>query len=416
MTANRAVANRTMGNRTMRLLALVTLINSTGTGAFLAITVLYLTSQAGISSTQVGIGLAVGGICGIIAGLPTGALADRWGSRRTLTLLWVLDGALMLGYLWIHSFGAFVPLICVLTFVDRGATGVRGAVIVQAAVKEDEAIRARAFLRAVMNAGLGIGAILAGFALEVNSRQAYAIVIVLNAVSFLVAAGLLKGVKLHPRTQQDEAAGKGPGPASPGVLRDIRYLVITVLYGILSIQFGILYIGLPLWIVGFTHAPRWMISATLTLSTVLVVILQVQASRGTERPRRAVWACGVSGLFLALGCGIYAASAGSSTTTAVVLLLVGTVAITVGEVLSSAGAWALSYLLADPAATGKYQGVFNSGFSGGMLVSGLVLTNTVIRFGAPGWLMLAALFAGAGLGFAVPIGAHNRIYRPRSLP
>jgi MFS family permease len=381
----------------LRILAVLTLVNSMGTGAFLAISVLYLANYAGIAPERIGLGLACGGICGIAAGYPAGSLADRWGTRKTLGCLWVVDGTVLLGYLRIHSFAAFVPLICVLTFVDRGAVAVRGAVIVQALTGEHAAVRGRAFLRAVMNAGLGSGAIVAGFALALNTRQAYVVVIIADAISYFLSAGLLTRVSMPSRA--DQKPRQRPGEAGSGVLRDTRYLTITVLYGILSLQYGILQIGLPLWIVRFTLAPRWLVSVAMTVNTALVVLLQVRVSRGTEEPRRAARVCAVSGLFLAGGCAIYGASHGLPAVAAAAVLLAGTVVLTLGEVLSSAGAWSLSFLLADPDAHGRYQGVFNSGFSGGMLLSGVVLTSTAIRFGAPGWLIMAGIFALAGLGF-----------------
>jgi MFS family permease len=185
-------------------------------------------------------------------------------------------------------------------------------------------------------------------------------------------------------------------PARRSALTDLPYLLITLLNGLLSLQFGLLEIGLPLWVVRSTHAPRLTVSAFLVLNTAMVVVLQVRASRGTEDPQRAARICRRAGLLLAVACAAYGYAQGMPALPAVAMLLFGAVAQTIAELLSSAAGWALSYDLADQSAHGAYQGVFNSGFTAGVLLAPLVVTSTAIRFGAPGWLALGAIFALAG--------------------
>lgn len=66
------------------------------------------------------------------------------------------------------------------------------------------------------------------------------------------------------------------------------------------IHHALLTIGMPLWIAGHTTAPHWLVSGLLLLNTVMVVLFQVRASRGTEdlggaagppagRRRRRLW-------------------------------------------------------------------------------------------------------------------------------
>jgi MFS family permease len=191
-----------------------------------------------------------------------------------------------------------------------------------------------------------------------------------------------------------QAADGKPAPRS--ALTDLPYLLITILNGLLSLQMGLLQVGLPLWVVRSTHAPRLTISAVLVLNTAMVVLLQVRASRGTEDPQRAAMICRRAGLLLAVACAAYGYAHGVPAPAAVAMLLFGAVTQTIAEMLSSAAGWALSYDLADQSAHGTYQGIFNGGFTAGMLLAPLVVTSTAIRFGAPGWLALGAVFALAG--------------------
>ena len=290
------------------------------------------------------------------------------------------------------------------TFFDRGASGVRGAVIVHA-LSAKERIYGRSYLRAIINAGMGAGAAIAVVPLELNTRAGYLSVIAADAASFIIAGLLL--LRLRPVGGDVRSAPPAKQRARTA-LADGDFLIITALYAILSLQFGILQIGIPLWVIRSTNAPQWTISGTLILNTALVITLQVRASRGTEDPSRAARRCAGSGVLLALGCAIYGMAEGVTAVAAVFVLLAGTILITLGEVLSSAAAWALSYDLADPRSYGSYQGVFNSGFSAGMLLSGVFITNTAIRFGWAGWLIPAAVFVVAGACF---IPATRRVAR-----
>src|SRR5262249_45546200 len=61
-----------------------------------------------------------------------------------------------------------------------------------------------------------------------------------------------------------------------------------------------------------------------------------------------------------------------------------------GEILSESGAWTLAFDLADPRRAGAYQGVSQAGPAIGGMLAPVVVTTTAIRYGAPGWAMLAA--------------------------
>lgn len=229
--------------------------------------------------------------------------------------------------------------------------------------------------------------------------------VVADAATFLAAAALLVPLSRFAGTRQLEpaaasASGDAAGPGVPlrprSALTDLPYLLITILNGVLSLQMGLLDVGMPLWVVRSTHAPRLTVSAVLVLNTAMVVLLQVRASRGTQDPHRAARICRRSGLLLALACAAYGYAHGVPALAAVAILVFGAIAQTIAEMLSSAAGWSLSYELADQSAHGAYQGVFNSGFTAGLLLAPLVITSTAIRFGALGWLALGAVFALAG--------------------
>jgi hypothetical protein len=80
----------------------------------------------------------------------------------------------------------------------------------------------------------------------------------------------------------------------------------------------------------------------------------------------------------------------------------------VGEVLSQAGAWALSYELATEESMGAYQGVFNAGSAAALMLGPALVTVTALSHGFAGWAVLAALFGLAGLAMGPTVAWAQR--------
>ncbi len=301
---------------------------------------------------QVGVGLTIAGLCGVLAGLPFGHLADRRGARRLLVVLLVLEGLATLAFVAVDSFAAFVLVASAAAVCDRGGSTVRNALIALA-VPEGERVRGRALLRSLTNVGIGCGTAVAALALHFDSRPAYVTLIVADTCAFMIAAALLTRL---PRATADARAPGAGGATRLLALRDRPYLAVTVLFGLVSFQFGIFEIGLPIWVAEHTSAPRTVVAAALLVNTALIVCLQVRASRGTEEAPGAARACAWAGLLLGGACVLYAAAAELPAAGAVGLLLIAVVVQTGGELLSSAGGWGLSYALARPGGAGPVPG------------------------------------------------------------
>ncbi|MFD9821213.1 MFS transporter [Streptomyces violascens] len=391
-TATRAARTRMLHpDPLVRRLSWILLVNTVGTGLFITVSALYFTRIVGLGVGQVGLGLTLAGICGVAASVPAGRAADRWGSRRVLIVLTVVEAAGMASYTLVRSFAVFLVVVCAETAVDRGSAVVRNTLYADVLPKETR-VAGRAYLRAVTNVGLGVGAALAAVALQLDTRTAYVVVILTNAASFAIVAAML--LSIPAGGMRDTAA---PPVAKPrGAVRDLPFFVVTVLNALLGLQFAVLNVGIPLWVARETSAPRAVIAASMILNTVLVVALQVRATRGVLDPGSAARTCRTAGLLLAAACLVIAVSHGLSPVAATLVLMTAVLLQGLGEVLSQAGGWLLSYELADPRATGAYQGVFNAGMSAAMMVGPALITSTAIGHGPAGWAIPTALFAVSG--------------------
>ncbi|MFJ6776725.1 MFS transporter [Kitasatospora sp. NPDC091257] len=385
----------------LRRLALMSLVNTVGNGLFVTVGVLFLTRSVGLTPGRIALGLSAAGVCGVFAGLPMGRLADRVGSKRLLMVVGPLEALAVVGYAFVHSFAAFVALACAATVLERGAAAVRSALIARTLPAESQ-VRSRSLLRSVMNAGLVVGSGGAALALQSDSYAGYVTVMVLDAASFLGATALLAGLPVRDLTVGRDGAPEAAAGRRT-VLRDRRYLLVTVLHALLELQLPVLTVGIPLWVVLATDAPAAVVAAVSVVNCLLVVVFQVRASRDVDDVPSAARACARGGLLLAGGCLLYAAAQSGPAAVATAAILVGALVHSLGELLTSAGGWTLSLDLADPRSHGEYQGVFMSGQAAAHVIGPLVISLTVVDHGVVGWAVLAGVFvlAGAALPAAV---------------
>ncbi|WP_395293464.1 hypothetical protein ACF9IK_07560 [Kitasatospora hibisci] len=129
----------------LRRLVLMSLVNTVGNGMFATVGVLFFTRSVGLTPGGVALGLTAAGVCGMLAGVPMGRLADRIGSRRLLLVTGPPEALAVLGYALVHSFAAFVALACVATVLERGGVGwvVLAAVFAVAGAAMPVAVRDR---------------------------------------------------------------------------------------------------------------------------------------------------------------------------------------------------------------------------------------------------------------------------------
>ncbi|MFJ9038059.1 MFS transporter [Streptomyces sp. NPDC102406] len=376
-------------------LSLFTLLNAFGRGLFFPVSVLYFTRIVGLGATSVGVGLTVAGLFGIAAGVPAGWASDRWGRRPVLTALWIGCGVMLAAYTVIGSYASFLATAIGYAALCQASMGVRNALYADV-LPAGTRVEGRAHLRMVTNVGMGAGGAFGALALQVDSRAGYTVLILLDAVAFVVSALLVH--RLPGGAARCPVVDDVPGRGRLRAVRDLPYLSVTCLNAVLALQYSLLEVGLPLWIVRHTDAPRWSAALIMVLNCVLVALFQVRATRGVEDLPGAVRAMRRSGLLLALACAVFACTAGLSPLGALVVLLAGAVVQVLAEVLSAAGGWTVGYGLADARAQGVYQGVFNSGQAAATMAAPALVTVTAIDHGAVGWAVLGALFVGAGLG------------------
>jgi hypothetical protein len=255
---------------------------------------------------------------------------------------------------------------------------------------EDRA-RLRAMMRSLSNLSLSLGALAAGVAVQIDTSLAYRSTLLLDAATFALAAGVfgffLPGFNLLPRPV-------GESPA--GVFTDYRYLAVTLINGVMTMHYGVLVVVLPIWIIQYTRAPAWTVSAILVLNTALIVMFQVAASRAVIGLRSAsVWFTR-SGMIFFVTCAAFATTSHLSAWWATIAFLATVAVYTLGELWHAAASFEFSYGLAPDHALGRYQGVFGTGVGAGNALAPAVLLALCPIAGGAGWILAGTIFAAAG--------------------
>ena len=376
--------------RNERLLAISSLINTFGNGLFYTISALYFTRIVGLTPLQLGTGLSIASAFGVVSALSTGRLADLWGPR-SLTVITMSLSAVAMGWLaFAYDYRTFVIGAVLVSILERASNSSRAVIISRIGGPEGR-VRIRAYIRSVVNLGIGMGTLVAGIALAVDSPALYKSLIVFDAFTTLGAALAIARMPSFPPLPgaRNERATQA--------MRDHRFVGLMLLNMVSSFHYHVLEIAVPLWIVGHTAAPQWTVAAALLLNTVACVLFQVRLSAGAETPLGAASVARSGGIFLALGMLTYAATAWTqSPWLATAILLGGSALHVTGELRQAAASFGIGFGLPPEHLQGQYQGIWSLGNTIAGMVAPVVLTTLCLTWGTPGWALLGLLFILSG--------------------
>lgn len=385
---------------TARRWAWVAVVDAIGTGMFLPVSVLYFTVVVHLSAESVGLGLGIAGLVGCAATPVAGALIDRWGAKRLLIICWLAAGAAYAGFLGVHNWGSFVAIAAVAQAADHMIVPGRRVFVTSIATGDDR-VSLMSFQRAMLNVGFGIGGLLTAAALAIGTRSAYQAILVVDAVSYLAATGVMATIAV-PRN----LAGQAPeSPAADSgttrkagfreVLADWRYVSLALIDVTVLTYASTFTIGMPLWVHLHTSAPTSMVGLLFTLNTVLVVVLQLRTARTCSTLEQAPRAfLRTAGAFALAAVGYWAAyRAGRAEALVIVLLIAAVLAHTMAELYGSVGEWTVSLNLAPENLRGRYLSLFGLSLSAQQTVGPVLVTALIVASPDLAWFALAGLLA-----------------------
>ncbi|MEU0566005.1 MFS transporter [Nonomuraea sp. NPDC005983] len=399
-----AIQKQLPRNPAARALALASLVDWMGTGVWLTTSVLFLVQTVGLSSADIGIGLGIAGVLGMLAVIPVADLTRRWPAGRVAVLLQVARGLAFLSYLAVVDARTFFVAAALVGIADRPTITVN-QIVVARVVPDAERSAAMAAAHVAQNVGISVGALLGTLALLRTDRSVFVAVVLINAATYFLAAWVMA------RTVWSPEAEAAPVPARAGtvrtllaVLRDWRFTVLTVGNGLLALHVPLLTVATPLWLAQATDVPLAAMGALLIVNTALVVLFQMPLARPVRSVTDGVRAAWISAGFLIACCVALALSPLPSVPVAVGLFVVAVALQTMGEIQQNAAGWALSFNRSPTDhRQSTYLGLFGTGQTVVTLLGPTLLTFLIAFLGAVSFAAAAALFLVGAL--CVTIGA-----------
>ncbi|NDB18145.1 MAG: MFS transporter [Actinobacteria bacterium] len=399
-TAHRGLMSRALaGLRTgtisddplIRRLALAQLVNTVGFGLVIATVAIYYTRFLGFSNHQLSVALAAGAAAAVVATLPAGHLADRVRPRAFLAVGAVVLAVCALAPVFIRSFAGFLALEIV-TAVVVAAVSTTSSAFMGRVLERERRMSALSYQRSATNMGVGIGSLLSGIALTIDTAAAFKWLFVIDAVTWLVYGWLRLVLPDLP-----PAANSATRQRKTEALRDRGYVGLAVVDSVLRLHDMVYRLALPLWLVQFTVAPKATIAIVFALVTAAVTVFQVHLGKGGETPQSAARTLRNCAWFFLIAFAVYASARHvHQPLLAATVIIVGSLIHVYGEMRHVPGAWGLQFGLAKPGFEGQYQAVWRTGQNLSNIVGPPLLALLCLQWREPGWLLLGLLLVGAG--------------------
>ncbi|MEU6676120.1 MFS transporter [Streptomyces sp. NPDC046925] len=366
-------------------------VDALGTGLLRPFLLLYGVSVLHLSAPLAGSAMTAGVVAGLVCMPALGSWLDR-GARSTpvaASMLVRVAGTVLLlaapvGNVWLFGSAALF------LGVGNQAWPAAHAALVATVSRGRQRDAALAAGRALRNAGMGVGALVATAALAGGTPVLQALAAV-TGCSYLAAAGLAWSVRL--RADPAGAPSAGPARNEDGEKEDgepatgMRALLAANVIYVFCLN--VPEIALPLILMTQLHAsPAWS-AGIFVANTVLVVTLQVPLTVLLSRySRRSVLA--LAGVVLTvsyLGFLVAASLTGGWAAPAIAAV---SVLCTLGEIIYAGSATALVTALAPPHAPGRTLARFELSSGFGLAVSPAVITALAPHGATALWGTLAA--------------------------
>ncbi|MFV6030652.1 MFS transporter [Streptomyces sp. NPDC056264] len=351
--------------------AVALIVDAIGTGLLRPFLLLYGVMVLRLSAPEAGIAMTVGIVVGLLCMPAVGRWLDR-GARSTVVaasmLVRVLGVVLLLATP--EDSAELFTMAALFLGVGNQTWPAAHAALVATVAHGRERDAALAAARALRNAGLGVGALLATVCLAGGTTALRSLAVV-TALAYLVAAALTWSVRVHARPASPAAvAVVAEGGGAESAPRMGALLAANVIY---AFCLNVPEIALPLVLVTQMHAsPMWP-AVIFVANTVLVVTLQVPVTVLLSRfPRRSVLV--VAGAVLTASYLGFLAAVSFGHDWAALAVAGVSVLCTFGEIIYAGSATALVTALAPAYVLGRVLARFQLSTGFGLAVSPAALT------------------------------------------
>lgn len=314
---------------------------------------LYLTTRLHEDAATAGLILTFYGLGGLITAPLIGKLSDKIGSLTVMKISLFFSGVILIFYPFITGFPLLLAVTLLWAIINEAF---RPAVmsLISYIAPPDKRRTAFAMNRLVINLGMSIGPVAAGFLAQLN----FSIIFYVDAATAILAGLFLTFYPVSHKIDRDEIEKEVVKLQSHTgtVLKDLRFLffllAITPATMVIFQHLGVL----PLYLVKDLHFQTSTFGLLTAVNTVLIIFIEVPLNTAmTQWSEKKSLALGA--LLIGIGFGA-TAFAGS-----VILLIITIVIWTFGEMILFPASSAFAAEISPPNRRGEYMGYFQMSFS-----------------------------------------------------
>lgn len=255
-----------------------------GTGLVLPFLVVYLRDVRGISVGTATLAISTLAVVGLAAGPVAGPFIDRFGSRKLLlfSLFMAATGSALTAAVRVpwHAFAAVAVLGLGISVLWPATHS-----LLSSLVESDKRSSVYAVHYATLNAGIGVGGIIGGLVADVNDPRSFELLYMVDALSWLVFAGVLLRLKDIGRAvpaSEVEVAG-----SYREVLRDKPFVwLLGISVVLVTVGYSQLTSGFPAFATGEEGISTRVLGFGFAVNTVTIVLAQLFVLRFVENRRR----------------------------------------------------------------------------------------------------------------------------------
>lgn len=256
-------------------------VSALGTGAVYPVNIIYLHLVRGLPVGLVGLSVTASALAALLSAAVAGNLAESCGGRTVTVIALLVQACGAVAMVEVRSTPAAMAAMAMQGIGSGSFYAALTPLVAQISVGSRR-VWLLSLRYAVNNAGIGVGAVLGGLAIARDDLSGYVGLYLANAVSFLVFAAILSALPV--------VVGARAGQPGPGLRDYIRPLVDPRFRRLLLLQLLIVSCGyaqidssMPLYARQRLHLSPVFIGAIIATNTVLVVGLQVPATRWANR-------------------------------------------------------------------------------------------------------------------------------------
>ncbi len=339
-------------SRDLWIIYTATLINRSGTMVLPFLT-LYLTTQLHEDAATAGLMLTFYGIGALVTAPIMGKLSDKIGSMKVMRISLFFSGLILIFYPLIEGYSELLGATLLWSIINEAFRPASMSLISHIAPSEKRKT-AFAMNRLVINLGMSIGPVAAGFLAQID----FSIIFYVDAVTAILAALFLTLYPIHHKIDKEEIEREVEKLQSHKgiVLKDLRFLfflmAVTPVTMVMFQHIGVL----PLYLVkdlGFQTSTFGML---VVVNTILIIFVEVPLNTAMTN-----WS---EKKALALGSLLAGLGFGATAFVSNVIPLIITIIIwTFGEMILFPASSTYVAEISPPNRRGEYMGYFQMSFS-----------------------------------------------------